>query len=350
MKNLLISAVLLCTLSAHAQSVLTRSKGNSFNPSIGINALMLYKNGSEDIDEDGFSLQELELQFTSDVDAYFRAEARIALHQEESSEGGHSHEFNVDPEEVFVETISIPKFTLKAGKFYANFGKYNMVHTHALPFIYKGKVQETMFGHEGLSEVGLGASVLAPLSWFSEFSFQILQPTNEDLFVESHHSISYVLKSKNLWDLSDSLTIEWGLSGLYFSHQENIKEETQLYGSDLTLKWKPTQSSNHSSFMWSTEFIHKERKGSISQKDQGLTSFIRYQLASKWYAQAQYEHLDLEDSQNVNAYTGLLAFIPTEFSSVRVQFDSIHEKDAKAQKRISLQLNTSIGAHPAHVY
>jgi len=362
MKNILITMILLGSLSVNAQSLSQMSRGNKFNPAIGLNALTLYRNGSRDIENDGFSLQEIELQFSSDVDAYFRAEATIALHQEhseeeEGSEEEHSHDFKIEPEEVFVETISIPNFTIKLGKFYANFGKYNATHSHALPFIYRGKVQEDMFGEEGLAEVGLGVSFLAPTSWFSEVSVQALQPTNEDLFGDSHHSMAYVLKWKNLWDLSDDLTLEWGISGLSFSnhsHDSSSEDKTSLYGTDLTFKWRPIKDGKSSSFMWSTEFIHKnDKSGDEHDKNGGITSFVRYQMAQRWYAQAQYEFLGLgkdEQKKDVNSYTALLAFIPTEFSSVRAQYDSIHDGADKPENRISLQLNISIGAHPAHVY
>ncbi len=356
MKITLLITLLITSMAANGQSLSSLSRGNKFNPAIGLNALTLFKNGSRDSDQDGFSIQELELQFSSDVDAYFRAEATIGLHQEESEDSEHSHEFKVEPEEIFVETISLSKVTIKIGKFYADFGKYNSVHSHALPFIYRGKVQESMFGEEGLAEVGLGASFLAPLGWFSEISVQGLQPTNETVFVDSHHKTAYLLKWKNLWDLSDSMTLEVGVSGLAFSnhsHETNVDEKTSMYGSDFTFKWRPVKDGKSSSFVWSTEFIHRNKSGSTNDKNGGVTSFFRYQMSERWYTQLQYEFLGIGKDKSVNdlnAYSALVAFIPTEFSSIRLQYDSIHNAGDKPEKKITLQLNTSLGAHPAHVY
>jgi len=354
MKLLFIVFTVLLAQSASAQSLSDRSRGNKFNPAIGLNALTLFKNSARSPEGDGFSIQEIELQFSSDVDAYFRAEATIGMHQEESEDGGHAHEFKVEPEEVFVESISLPYVTVKGGKFYANFGKYNAVHSHALPFIYRSKLQEEIFGEEGLSEAGLSVSFLAPISWFSELSLQALQPTNETLFIDTHHGFAYVLKWKNLWELSDSLTMEWGISGLNFSshsHGSDVEDKTSLVGADLTFKWRPTNNSKSSSFVWSSEFIHKDRAGSSTDKNGGLTSFVRYQFAKRWHMQAQYEHVGLGKGDGIvdnNSYTALLAFVPTEFSSLRAQYDQIH--NIEVEKRISLQLNISIGAHPAHQY
>lgn len=363
MKNYIITSLItLGALSASAQStsLLDTSRGNGFNPSIGLNALGLYKNSSRDNDHDGFQLQEAEIQFSADVDAYFRAEATFAIHQEHHEEdGGGDHEehaYAFEPEEIFAETISIPAVTVKLGKFYTQFGKYNMVHTHAQPFIYRGAVQEYMFGEEGLNEAGIGLSYMLPLSWFSDFTVQFIQPTNEELFHEDPHSIATVANLKNLWDLSESLTLEWGLSGLYYNHksaESGPRNRSTVLGTDVTLKWKPVKKGKYSSFVWSTEFIHKDVQGENEVKNGGVSTFFRYQLAQRWFAQAQYEFLGLMKDESIadqNIYTGLVAFVPTEFSSVRLQYDDIHDGEDRPERRLSLQLSFSIGAHPAHVY
>ncbi len=358
MKNFLYISILLLNAQVFAQSLSKNSRGSSFNPAIGLNALTLYKNSSRDNHEDGFQLQEAELQFSADVDAYFRAEATIGIHKEhhEDDAAEEEHGYVVEPEEIFVETISIPAVTIKAGKFYTQFGKYNMVHTHAQPFIYRGVVQEYMFGHEGLSEVGVSLSYLAPLPWFSDITVQVLQPTNEELFEECHHCIATVANVKNLWDLSDSLTLEWGLSGLYAdneNHDSGLDEKVTVLGSDLTFKWRPVKNGKDASFIWSTEFIHRNLEGTKDEKNGGVSSFIRYQLSQRWYASAQYEFLGLGKDENLadqNVYTGALSFVPTEFSAVRLQYDQIHDGEEREERRVSMQLSFSIGAHPAHVY
>lgn len=358
MKHLRVVFVFLIiftfSASSFAQSLSPTSRGNSFNPAIGLNALTLFKNTSRGNNDDGFELQEVELQLSSDVDAYFRAEARLALHPEESTTG-HSHVFVFEPEEVFVETIGIPYVTIRAGKFYANFGKYNIIHTHALPFVYRSQLQQTMFGDEGLSENGLRATSLVPIPWYSEVSFHIMQPTNSTVFTDAHRSLAYLLKWNNLWDLSESLTFEFGSSALTHSthdHSTNDENKTAMYGADFTFKWRPVKNGNSSSLMWSTEFIHKDRSGSDNLKNSGVTTFVRYQLNRRWFTQLQYEHLGIGQNlgKDLNAYTGLIAFVPTEFSAIRLQYDSIHDGEPKPNQRLILQLNISIGAHPAHMY
>lgn len=360
MKYINILVIFFLTVGAvQAQGLGDRSRGNKFNPDIGLNGLLLFKNSVREVETDGFDLQELELQFSSDVDAYFRAEATIALHKEEAeTEGEHSHEFKVHPEEVFIETINLKGVTIKGGKFYAEIGKYNSTHTHALPFIYRSKLHEDTYGEEGLAEVGMAVSYLVPVNWFFDVTAQVLQPTNEALFVDSHHSPAYLLKMKNLFEMGDSSTLEIGLSGLKHANHGHgtgaVEEKTDLLGADMTFKWRPTEGGKTSSFVWSTEFLHKDRAGTNIQKTAGVTTFMRYQLGQRWYVQGQYEHLGFtknEDVKVTNAYAGLIGFVPTEFSSLRLQYDQVHDGlQIDPEKRISLQLNFSIGAHPAHTY
>ncbi len=84
-----------------------------------------------------------------------------------------------------------------------------------------------------------------------------------------------------------------------------------------------------------------------------MVSHLKYQLAQRWYAQYRYDYLGLNKSKAIapiKRHTGLIAFLPSEFSGVRLQYETIDDGQAKDEKRISLQLNISIGAHPAHAY
>ena len=171
-------------------------------------------------------------------------------------------------------------------------------------------------------------------------------------------TIHQLIKFKNLFELGDSATFEFGISGLKHANHGHgtgaIEEKTDLLGADLTFKWRPTKGGKTSSFVWSTEFLHKDRAGTNIDKTAGLTTFMRYQLTQRFFLQGQYEHLGFSKNDLVkvtNAYAGLIGFVPTEFSSLRLQYDQIHDGlFVKAEKKISLQLNFSIGAHPAHTY
>jgi hypothetical protein len=191
-------------------------------------------------------------------------------------------------------------------------------------------------------------------------TFEILNGEAEGIFEEDSHSTAYTLKWKNLWELSDALTFEWGLSGLNYKDSNTdagvADEITTLSGTDFTFKWRPTAKGRYQAFIWSTEFIHLEKEGSNANRNAGYMTFIRYQFAERWYAQYRHEQMglaelaeDAVDETKTDAI--LLAFIPSEFSAIRLQVEKIdYELVDEDEMRAMLQLNISIGAHPAHMY
>src|SRR5262249_26100475 len=130
MNRLFLLMILLFSISSFSQG---KSRGNAFNPDISANALFLYQNSNRGNDstsnpKNGISLDEFELQLTSNVDTYFKLNALTSLHKE----GG---EWKFEPEEIYAESLSIPSLILKVGKMKAAVGKYNAYHKHAYPFL-----------------------------------------------------------------------------------------------------------------------------------------------------------------------------------------------------------------------
>ena len=343
MRALSIVLFLLVNLATSAQVL--KSRGNSFNPDIGINLLFLNQTSERDSTDDGMKLSEAELQFSSDVDTYFTAKALFAVAKE-------GEEFGIEPEEMYVETIAIPHVTLKVGKSKMPIGKHNQLHAHAFPFINAPLVNEAILGDEGLNETGVGASALIPMPWFSELNLNYIQGENESLFNSaSKSSQAIVLKFKNTWDLSLSTTLELGLSGAQGGNSDDLR--TDVFGVDLTIKWRPTEGGKYYSLEWASEYLEKDRGGPVSDQLSGVVSHLKYQFSQRWFAQYRYDHLGLNKSQDLEIskrHTGLIAYLPSEFSGVRLQFETIDDGLESDENRVSLQLNISIGAHPAHSY
>ncbi len=326
----------------------------NMNPKIGLNTIFEYINNSKDRDHDGFSLKEAELQFSSDIDVYLRGQATIGIHQEheehddDADEHGHAS-YSVEPEEVFVETLQIPGVTLKAGKFLLDIGKHNNVHSHALPFNNQSKLNELIIGDEGLSEVGVSASYLLPTNSFNELSLEYFTASNDEVFSsEDKHASSYLLRYKSLFEISSETTFDYGLTYL----SQSVDNKTEIYGLDFSVKWKPLSMGKYHSFAWVTDILKKKKYGSNDESEAGVSSYFKYQLSQRVFAQYKYEFLglDSDSSRNTNVHTALLAFVPSEFSSIRFQYDQVDERSSEQERVFTLQLNISMGAHPAHAY
>lgn len=357
--SVLVSSMLTAEAVARAEeygqtSAPAAKAGNSFNPDLSVDFLGLFRRDSLGptsrlaSDRNGLLFQEAEVQFASNVDPYLRAVALLSV-----SQANGSADFGVDPEEVFLETLTLPNVTLRAGKFKAALGKHNMLHTHAYPFIDAPMINRTLLGDEGLNEMGVSAAVLLPTSWYSEFTVQGIANNNPFIF-NSPNSGDFggVANLKNLWDLSDDTTLEWALFGTEGPNQYLAR--SWVYGSDLIVRWRPSEGGKYHSLIWQTEYLAGDIQGNpAGEKLGGLATWLQYQFAERWWVQARGEFDGLPHDQampTVQRQSGLLGFFPSEFSGFRLQYDHTTGSALADDHRVQLQWNIVIGAHPAHAY
>ncbi len=337
----------------------THALASSANPDISLNFLSLYENHNKGGQPgDGLGLQEAEMQFFADVDPYWRANALLSVSK------GSNGEYGISPEEVFAETIAIPAVAIKVGKFKAAMGRHNQIHTHAYPFIDGPLINSTLLGEEGLNEPGVSAAYLIPTgsTWFSEFTLQALKGDSETLFNSpTPGDIAGLGHWKNLVELSDSLTTELGLSSAV--GRNSASAYTSLFGADLTFKYRPVEGGKYHSLVWATEYLNANRKDFADEtsatgfedlnKVDGLATWLLYQFAERWSTGARYDIVGLSQKgafDSIRKTSGILAFNFSEFSQLRAQYDYTKQGSEAAGHHVALQLNITIGAHPAHAY
>ena len=345
------------------------------SPNVSANALFLYRNSNfakEDTStvRNGLDIQEAEVAFYSDVDPYSRLNLLLAIHPEyklESATNKVSQTWKIEPEEAFAETNHIPLTTVKIGKFKAAFGKHNLLHRHAFPFVDQPLSDKSLLGDEGFNDVGLSAAVLLPLPWYSELTGQYVrgEGENQEFNSPTPGDAVGVGHWKNLWDLSEDLTFEVG--GSFAQGQNSLRGTTTLAGGDFTFKWRPASGGKYHSGLVAGEIISRrlEQPGADAEKGMGWSAWGQYQFLERWSALGRYDTLKIEDSNstvNTNAlanittkkYTGALVFAATEFSSYRVEYSYADGPASTSgetiERKIYLQANFTIGAHPSHSY
>jgi hypothetical protein len=295
----------------------------------------------------GIQLQEVELRASAIVDPYFRADISLAGNTE-----------GVAFEEAYVSTLEIPHVTLRAGQMKAAVGRHNLLHTHAFPFLTAPLPWRALIGPEGLNDPGISAEVLLPLPFYTELTAQAFAgewlplegSAQQDL--RKDRDLAYVGHLKTLFELSDSTTLEVGAS--YVGGRNGFGGATHVIAGDLTLKWKPIEAERYQGFDWTTEYMWVERGHAPSERTRGGGyTAVRYQFAQRWWVQARGALLGLPASEDPRVVRGeaLVAFVPSEFSALRLQYAIEHEEDAEdLVHEVFAQLVFSIGPHPAHAY
>lgn len=355
------------TLTAEAQSApILGGAVQSMNPDISVSVLTLYKQskykGAKKTEADGgFSLQETELQLAANVDPYIRASALLSIHPAESPEAStqttgpvrpEEKGSVIEPEEVYLETIAIPYVTFKAGRFHTALGRHNLLHTHSYPFIDSPLINQRLLGADGLTETGLSAAVLVPAPWYLEATVQAVQGDSTALFAsESASDLASIYHVKNLFEIADSTTLDFGLSGA--SGKNFYNKRSTVEGADFTFKWRPVQGGKYTSVIFAGEYLQGSVRGrEEDSKLRGFASWLQYQCAERWWVQARTEEAGspADSSAKQHKQSALVSFFPSEFSGVRLQYDRTTGGGKDPLDTVLVQGNLVIGAHPAHSY
>lgn len=331
------------------------------SPNVSANALFWYQNSNRNDENasttrNGVDIRETEIALYADVDPYTRLYLLLAVHPEYEDVGDRVEQsWIVEPEEAYADSNVVPSLTLKVGKFKAAMGKHNILHTHAFPFAEAPLINQELLGGEGLNDVGVSAAWLIPTGWFSELTTQYLRGEGENEAFNSATPSDGVglVNWKNLWDLSEASTLEFGTS--YAFGPNSLGGDTQLLNANLTWKFRPIDGGKYHSWKAAIEYLDR-RVGQSSGPDDhgyGYAAWLQYQLAQRWQTGGRWEELENAGSKS-NRGTLSVEFLATEFSQYRLDLSRAYlPPDTDSQRfenKVMVQANFTIGAHPAHAY
>ena len=187
-------------------------------------------------------MHESEVGFQEVIDPYARADFFLSF-----------GEHGVDLEEGYLTFTSLPAgLQLKVGKMRAAFGKVNTLHNHVLPWADRPLVSQNLVGGEdGINDAGLSLSRIlpAPKGLFLEGTAQIFRGDSDNVFRAVRRSdVSAVGHLRAYRDLSESTNLDFG--GSYARGHSPFGDGTnQLFGGDVTLRWKPLRRAIYHSFV-----------------------------------------------------------------------------------------------------
>ncbi|MCE9667223.1 zinc-regulated TonB-dependent outer membrane receptor [Myxococcus stipitatus] len=323
--------------------------------------------GAHDPTRNGFNLQQLELSIGSVVDPYFRFDANIVYSQ-----------FGVEIEEAYGTTLALPySLQVRAGQFLTRFGRMNATHPHAWDFVDQPFAMSRVFGGEGNRGLGVELSWLAPLPWFVEVTGSATDATGEATArsflgasndrVLSPLDLQLTGAVKQFFPLSDDLSLMWGLSAATGPNPTGYRNRTDVYGTDLYLRYRPITAASDTLVTLQVEALYRRRQ----VPDDVLTDYngyaqLAWRFSQRWATAARYElgtaahgqdgkvaadPLDPEWTKNRDRVSVNLTFWPTEFSRLRLQAarDDARWRD-EADYSVFLALELVTGAHGAHAF
>src|SRR6266487_2834498 len=345
--------------------------------------------GDHDPQQRGFNARNIELAFDGAVDPYFEGFANIVFKLD------NDNETEVEVEEAFMQTTSLPyNLQLKAGQFFAAFGRINPVHPHAWEFVDDPLVNGRILGPDGLRGVGAQMSWTLPLPWYSQLifaaqngrggtGFSFRNPGEDGIFFDrvttdrearGLQDFVWIPRWENSVDLSPTQVVLAGVSGAFGSNETGVNSRTQICGGDFFYKWKSAHAEGGFPFVkWQTEAMYRRFQAGRGADDSfpvaetfhdwGLYSQVLWGFKKGWVAGIRGDYVDMQDSKFTDdldrqsrwRISANLTWYPTEFSKIRLQYnhDFLEENFFLSERQVDsvfLQWEFILGAHGAHKF
>jgi len=336
----------------------------------------------------GFMVQEVELAFSAIVDPYFKGEVYLTI----------PNLSGLEVEEAFATTTSLPwNLQVKAGSFRGGFGRQNGQHLHLQDFTRRPLINAAFLGADGMRGPGAQVSWLAPLPFFLTLAGEAFSLRNDpadesqvqplpvpSFGADASTRPTLAVEAKAFFPISEAWSLTSGLSfasgrspGLLLADATpaGAGRDSQLYGVDLYLKWKPANvAQGYESLAFQAEVVLRHIDGEDplplpfsgqrieSEWDGGAYAQVVAQFARRWFVGLRGDIVGVPSS-SVLARTGRLGasltFQASEFARLRAYLDAerasgtsvlLPQAQPEWAPAAFLQLEFSMGAHGAHPY
>lgn len=338
--------------------------------------------------EEGFNLRHLELQFSAEVDPYFKGWA-IATIDLESAE----------LEEAVIETTCLPGgLKLKGGKFFSDFGYINAQHSHAWDFADQPLIYKLALGDHGLNDKGIQLSWLAPLPFYLLAGAEAFQGENENAFayigeapLPTHDGpragVGWLKFGPNI---EGNHALQLGVFGATGKHQEEhdadgdgendhwLDGDTTFWGGDVVYKYNAPKPHGQGDFIAQAEYFSRKKDLDLVSHDlspqlagnsrvdeqDGYYAQAVYGFLPRWRAGLRWEQVGLTNESQLpggetemfdpsDRASAMLDFTPSEFSRIRLQANHGSyetEEGSEDVTEVFVQWMVSLGAHGAHKF
>ncbi|NOT89106.1 MAG: hypothetical protein HOP03_13100 [Lysobacter sp.] len=357
------------------------ANANAFNPAISLILNGSYSHHSLDSDAyaragfplvgegapspDGFSLGESELTLSSNIDDKLYGQITLAIGSEDGQD-------DVGIEEAYIETTTLPDgLSLRAGRFFSNIGYLNSHHAHTDGFFDRPLAYQAFLGNQ-YGDDGVRLSWVAPTSLFLEVGAEVFRGNNFPSGGAQRGGLGTRTLFAHLGGAAGTEN-EWlaGISALHTraeGAEDGFSGDSTLYIADGTWKWAPQGNFKDGGFTVRGEYFLDDRDGGyVDPNDPLITSLWNgqrrgvylegvYRLSRSWDIGYRYDRL-WADSAGPYAsafdpwrHSAELTWRNSEFSLFRLQVSHDKPNADDSDNAVTLQYQTSLGAHGAHKF
>jgi len=354
-----------------------------FNPAIGLvgETVLSYRSqGKKETGSDrpgGFDIfqRSVELNVAASVDPFAKGYAVI-----NASADPITGEASATVEEAALQTTSLPwNLTLKAGRFFAEFGRLSYIHDHELPFVNRPLALDQYVGGESKTD-GVQVNFLLPISHYISLTAGI-----GDQFGDTPNTVGDFrhFKELNFWgrastyfDLTPDIALETGVSTLYNPKTEGrgdpfvqpdgsafTERRRLLMGGDLVVRWQPLRNNQFRSFTWGTELLYSDHRYLVNPHGQpasagfdrsvgsfGLYSYLTYKFHRQWSGGFLFDWLESAQNKDAQtfAYSPYITWALSHWNQLRLQYTHTAHNSAfglRDDDALYLQWAWIIGSH-----
>ncbi len=292
-------------------------------------------------------MHESEVGFQAIIDPYARGDFFFTFGEQ-----------GVNLEEGYITFTALPGgFVAKVGKMRSSFGIVNTMHNHILPWADRPMVTENLVGGEdGISDAGISVNRIlpAPKNIFLEATAQVFRGDSAGVFAATNRSdLSVVGRLRGYHDLTESTNVDMGVSYARGHNELGSAYRTELFGTDMTFRWKPLRRAIYHNFLARSELIWSRREQPDSiQRAFGFYTAADYRLTRRWTIGGRYDRSGRADNALLtdSGFSPVITYWPSEFSQVRGQYRFAHYPDGRTGNDLFFQLLFVLGAHGAHPF
>jgi len=329
--------------------------------------------GKREFSQPDFQFQELELAIGSYLNPFSRADVILTI------PGPDIENAKLGIEELYATVFrGLPwDLNLRFGKYRVDYGKFNMVHPHAWPFITQPLSQARFLGEEGLNDLGISASLLLPTGdVYSKLTVDVLRGgaiSNAAGISDTSGAKSFYANSARLmafFTLTDESDLEVGLSTLTGIHDPYNRDRFWYWNADFKYKYR---ASMYTSLVLQGEYLYNTRSAAQNQalvpfvnaagipetrtiNSSGMYIYTDYQFFKLFSIGARYDWSESPYSKDDKA-TGVSVFAgyyPVEETlGLRLEYQNLKTETPAASTTVNtivLQVLFSLGPHKAHPF